>query len=338
MPIPLIVGGIAAAAGLLGVKKAYDAHETNKRAESINSRAEYEISKAKEDAEKRRTECQKSLENLGSAKLNVLNQGIMPFVRSFKKIKNIELRDSAGLNELSKFNLTKEELADMEKIGSLAESIVNGATGGVAAGALAAIGAYGAASSFGVVVGTGTLISSLSGVAATNATLAFLGGGALSAGGFGMAGGMAVLGSVVVGPALAVMGFVMNSKAEENLEKARANRAEAEKIVEQCRTISSTCLCIKMRCDTISGILNKLRSRLMSAVNTVERIVSRHDDGTGAADFRSFSEDEKKSLAAAAALAKSIKSILDTPVLTQDGKLTMQSEIIAENDYDDDMD
>ena len=338
MPIPIILGGIAAAAGLLGAKKAYDAHETNKRAESINSHAEYEIRIAKEDVEKRRTDCQKSLERLGSTKLESLNKGIMPFVRSFKKIKNIELRNSAGLDELSKFNLTKEELADMQKMGSLAEGLINGSAGGVAAGALAAIGAYGAATTFGVVATTGTAIGTLSGVAATNATLAFLGGGSLAAGGFGMAGGMAVLGGLVAGPALAVMGFVMNSKAEENLEKARANRAEAERIVEQCKTVSSTCMCIKMRCDTISGILNRLKSRLATAAYTIEGIIVRHDDGTGSADFRSFSEDEKKSLAAAAALAKSIKSILDTPVLTQDGKLTTQSEIIAENDYDDDMD
>jgi len=335
MPIPLIVGGLAAAAGLFGAKKAYDAHETNKRAESINNRAQYECDKAKQDAENRRAECQKSLERLGTAKLNVLNQGILPFVKSFKKIKNIELRNSAGLDELSKFNMTKEELADMQKMGSLAESLVNGSAGGVAAGALAAIGAYGAATTFGVVAGTGTAIGTLSGVAATNATLAFLGGGSLAAGGFGMAGGMAVLGGLVAGPALAIMGFVMSSKAEENLEKARANRAEAEKIVEQCRTISSTCLCIKMRCDAISAILNKLSSRLVTAVYTIDGFIARHDDGTGSADYRTFSEDEKKKLAATAALAKSVKSILDTPILTEEGKLTSKSEIIAETDYDD---
>ena len=338
MPIPLIIGGLAAAAGILGVKKAYDAHETNKCAESINNRAESDINEAKRDVERKRSDCQKSLERLGTAKLNVLNQGILPFVRAFSKIKNIELRDSAGLDELAKFNMTKEELADMQKMGSLAESMVNGSAGGVAAGALAAIGAYGAATTFGVVAGTGTAIGTLSGVAATNATLAFLGGGSLAAGGFGMAGGMAVLGGLVAGPALAVMGFVMSSKAEENLEKARANRAEAEKIVEQCKTVCSTCLCIKMRCDTISGILNRLNSRLATAVYTIEGFIVRHDDGTGSADYRTFNADEKKKLAAAGALAKSIKSILDTPVLTEDGKLTTKSEIIAETDYDDDMD
>ena len=39
MPIPFIIGAAAIGAGLLGAKKAYDAHETNERAERINRSA-----------------------------------------------------------------------------------------------------------------------------------------------------------------------------------------------------------------------------------------------------------------------------------------------------------
>ena len=332
MPIPLFIFGAAAVgAGLLGAKKAYDAHETNERAESINRCAERSINEAKADLENRRKDCQNSLENLGSMKLDVLNNGIMPFVQNFKKIKNVELKSSAGLDELSKFNLSKEELSAMEELGSLAESIVSGAAGGVAAGALAAIGAYGAATTFGVVAGTGTAIGTLSGVAATNATLAFLGGGSLAAGGLGMAGGMAVLGGLVAGPALAVMGFVLSSKAQENLENARANRAEAEKIVEQCKTACSMCVSIKMRCDFVAGVLEKMKSRLIAAVGSIEKIIYRYDDGCGFADFSKFNENEKETLAASCALAKSIKSILDTPILTENGELTPESAQISDD-------
>ena len=330
MPLPFILGGLAVGAGLFGAKKAYDAHEANGRAKSINRDAERSINEAKADLEQRRIGCQKSLEHLGLTKLDVLNHGILPFVKSFKKIKNVELRGSAGLDELSKFNISKEELAAMEQMGSLAESVVSGAAGGVAAGALAAIGAYGAATTFGVVAGTGTAISTLSGIAATNATLAFLGGGSLAAGGFGMAAGAAVLGGLVAGPFLAIMGLVLSSKAEENLEKARANRAEAEKIVEQCRTASSMCVSITMRCDYVSGVLDRMKQRLVTAINTIEKIVYRYDDGSGFADFGKFNDNEKKTLAAACALAKSIKSILDTPILTESGELTPESAEISD--------
>lgn len=322
MPLPLILGGLAVGAGLLGAKKAYDAHETNGRAERMNRRAEHEINKAKKSLESKRGACQKCLESLGLAKLNVLNDGILPFVRSFKKIHNVDFRNSAGLEELSKFNITKDELAAMEEMGTLAASIVNGAAGGVAAGALTAIGAYGAATTFGVVAGTGTAIGTLSGVAATNATLAFLGGGSLAVGGFGMIGGMAVLGGLVAGPALAVMGFVMNAKAKENLENARANRAEAEKIVEQCETACTMCNAITERCNLFLDTLNKLSSQMSAAVQRVDSIIANHGENV---DYRQFGEDEKKSLAAACSLAKAVKSILDTPILEENGTLTNAS-------------
>lgn len=328
MPIPFIIGAAAIGAGLFGAKKAYDAHETNERAERINRSAERSVDEAKAKLENSRNACQKSLEYLGAAKLAVLNDAVMPFVRSFKKIHHVDLRNSEGLDELSKFNISKDELAEMEEMGSLAESMVSGAVGGVAAGALTALGAYGAATTLGV-ASTGAAIAGLSGVAATNATLAFLGGGSLAAGGLGMAGGMAVLGGLVAGPALAVMGFVLNSKAEENLENARANRAEAEKIVAQCETACTMCDSIKSRCDLFTEALNKLKSQLKAAVLTVEGIVSRYEDGSGKADFRKFSSDEQNSLAAACSLAKSVKSILDTPILKENGELTSESENMA---------
>ena len=141
MPIPFILGAAAIGAGLLGAKKAYDAHETNERAERMNRRAEYSVDEAKKALEKNRKACQRSLEKLGSTKIEVLNESIMPFVRAFKKIHHIDMRGSEGLDELSRFSITKEELASMDEMGSLAESMVGGAAGGVAAGALAAMGA-----------------------------------------------------------------------------------------------------------------------------------------------------------------------------------------------------
>lgn len=43
-------------------------------------------------------------------------------------------------------------------------------------------------------------------------------------------------------------------------------------------------------------------------------------------DFRSFSQQQKESVAASASLAKAIKSVLDTPILSKDGNLTSQSQ------------
>ena len=137
-----------------------------------------------------------------------------------------------------------------------------------------------------------------------------------------MVGGMAVLGGLVAGPALAVMGFVMNAKAKENLENARANRAEAEKIVEQCETACSMCNAITERCNLFLDTLNKLSSQMRAAVQRVDSIIANHGENV---DYRQFIEDEKKVLAAACSLAKAVKSVLDTPILEENGTLTNAS-------------
>jgi CHASE3 domain sensor protein len=46
-------------------------------------------------------------------------------------------------------------------------------------------------------------------------------------------------------------------------------------------------------------------------------------------DYRKFSVEEKKTTAAALSIAAAVKAILDTPILTQQGKLTKASRIIA---------
>ena len=42
-------------------------------------------------------------------------------------------------------------------------------------------------------------------------------------------------------------------------------------------------------------------------------------------DYRNYTTVSKKAIAAAAATACSIKAVLDTPILTEDGELTVQS-------------
>ncbi len=47
-------------------------------------------------------------------------------------------------------------------------------------------------------------------------------------------------------------------------------------------------------------------------------------------DYRKFSDDEKKVIAEAMSMAGAIKSILDTPILDEDGNLSPESETIVE--------
>ena len=179
--------------------------------------------------------------------------------------------------------------------------------------------AMGVATTFGV-ASTGTAIATLSGAAATNATLAFLGGGSLAVGGLGIAGGMAVLGGLVAAPALAVLGFFMGANASENLDKAHSNYYEACKFRSEMETAAVMCNGIRRRAYMFERLLMRLEVLMNEANNGLTQAINTY--GT---DYKNFSQDAKKCTASASSLAKAVKTILDTPILTEDGKLTEQS-------------
>lgn len=325
MPLPFILWGAAAAVGALGAKKAYDAHSKNNQAERINEQAEDLVNSAKAAMEYTRKKTKSSLEDLGEAKANILKNDIVRFVDVYSRIKNIHLNESAGIDEMRNLKLDKQTLSEMKEMGDMATALLSGTAGGALAGALTGLGAYGLTMTFGA-ASTGTAIGALTGIAAQNATLAFLGGGSLAAGGLGVAGGMAVLGGLVAGPALAVMGFTMNSKAEANLQNARRNRAQARKIKEELAAGEDVCRAIAKKADMFTDLLYDLGRLFSPLVRKMANIVNIEGE-----DFSQYSEEEVAVIAAACAVAKAVKQTIDTPILTKDGNLDVNASAVLEN-------
>ena len=141
-----------------------------------------------------------------------------------------------------------------------------------------------------------------------------------------MAGGTAVLGGLVAGPALLVMGLVAGKAAKKGLEKAYTNRAEAVQIAAQLNTASLQCETIRRRTCVFYNLLARLDSYFMPLIYQMSDIVKAEGD-----DYSCYSADSKKIIAACASVAVSIKSVLDTPLLTDDGLLTDASEGTATN-------
>ena len=317
--VPIILGVIAGGAAIAGLGNGVSAVVKNNDAKNINEDAQDIFDEAKKKADKAKNASQKSLEALGTIKLNVLDKSMKKFVDAFSQIKNISFEESEGLNELGKLVIDKQELGEMRELGNMAASMLGGMLGGAGAGALTAFGAYGATMTF-AAASTGTAIASLSGVAATNATLAFLGGGSLAAGGLGIAGGTMVLGGLVAGPALAVLGGVMNAKASENLDKAYSNRAKAKAAAEEMNTVTTLCNGISARADMFTALLQRLDTGFSNLVVQLETIV----ENCGV-DYGAYSVENQKTVAMSAALAKAVKTVLDTPILDENGSLTEES-------------
>ena len=324
MPIPFLFIGIGAAAGVYGLGKTIKAGVDQKEANQTNERAENIVCLAKGKIETCRKNCGTSIDNLGKRKIEILNESIKPFISEFEKLKNVELSESKGLDELQKIVLDQKGFTELKELQSMAASMAGGIVSGAMAGAITAFGAYGAAGAL-ATASTGTAIASLSGAAATNATLAFFGGGSLAVGGLGMAGGTAVLGGLVAGPALAVLGVVVGAKASANLEKAYSNLATAKEFREEMDAASSLCIGIRKRSAMFNRFLLSLNSVFEPLIYEMTKIIEVR--GT---DFRTFSEQEKKVVAEAMAMAGAIKAILDTPILDEAGNLTSESDKMVE--------
>ncbi|MCQ2513289.1 MAG: hypothetical protein MJ092_07915 [Lachnospiraceae bacterium] len=320
MPLPLLFIGVAAATGATGAGTTIKGFIDQNSAKKLNQNSEARTAQAGERLETLRHQCGAALENLGKEKLRVLEESIHPFVHSFRQIKNVNFKDSIGLEELHKLHIDEYEIKEMEEMASYASSLMKGATTGTIGGALTALGAYNAAGMF-AAASTGTAISSLSGAAATNATLAFFGGGSLASGGLGMAGGTAVLGGLVAGPALLVLGMITSAKAGKNLENAIVNATEADVACEQLINGAVQCVAIRRRTNMYYSLLARLDSMFYPMVLKMQDII--RTEGT---DFRAYSPISRKIVGEAASLSKSIKAVLDTPLLTENGELTLDSE------------
>lgn len=330
MPLPILFIGIATLTGVVGAGSTIKAGVDHSKAKSINTQANDIVDLAAKRLDILRIQCGESLDSLGKEKIFVLEGNVRGFLDVFKKIKNVDFRESMGLDEISNLHIDQKDFEELDALSNFAVSIGQGGIAGIAGGAATALGAYGAASSF-AVASTGTAISTLSGAAASNATLAFFGGGSLATGGLGVAGGTAVLGGLVMGPALLVMGIITSAKAGKELENAKANKAEAEEIVQQLFLGCDQCIAIRRRTYMFYSLLARLDSRFYPLVDRMKSIV----DSEGY-DYSKYSEDSKKAIASAASIAVTIKTIIDTPILSDAGAVTDESNVLLKkymNDY-----
>jgi hypothetical protein len=260
---------------------------------------------------------------LGETKFEIYENSIIPFVEYFSKIKNINFDDSRLLDSHNLPQVTSAELREINQAAFLIQEVVGAGITALGSGGLAGLAAYGGVGLLGTTAG-GTAIGTLSGVAATNATLAWLGGGALSAGGWGMAGGMYVLGGIVAGPVLAVGGMMLASKAEAAKLDAYSNHDKAELLAEEMKSAKIATKGIECRFNEITSVLNALNDRFTPLLNSLKELTLSNSD------YSTYSEADKEGVFMAASIAKTIKSILEAPLIDDAGTLTSKSKDAVE--------
>lgn len=320
MPIPLIIGAVAAAAGIYGAAKGVSGAIDHSNAKDINNDARSMVDSANRKVEEQRKATNAILEDYGQRKLRAFNGVVAEFIETFERLKNIELSQSPELDKLNAGDFSNKTLAGLRQDYQALKDAGLGLGAGMGGGAALAFGAYNGTMLL-ATASTGTAISSLGGVAATNATLAWLGGGSLAAGGYGMAGGMMVLGGIVAGPALAIFGHVLGNKGEEALNNARSNLEQASTIHDQAELMTGKLRAIEQVTSLANATFSKISSQLRRTVSELKKVIENNG-----VDYRTFSDESKEVVFRSVKFAQLLKAMIDTAILDQDGNLVLATE------------
>lgn len=119
MPLPLLLGGAAILATAVGASSHKDAHETNEKAESLARKARGLYDDSKESLEVVQKDTEKLLLKLGNEKKKVLAGSMKKFVESYDRIKNIQLKESGGLTELSRFSIEQQDVVQIRQLSDI---------------------------------------------------------------------------------------------------------------------------------------------------------------------------------------------------------------------------
>jgi hypothetical protein len=114
--------------------------------------------------------------------------------------------------------------------------------------------------------------------------------------------------------------------SQRKLDMAQARAKQARAIAEQTTTIGLAYEAVFERANRITDVLTKLNLLFLKSLSNTQDIIEKN--GT---DKNNYSLQERESLAICINLAKAVKSIIDTPLLDESGKITIQSLKAIEN-------
>lgn len=294
MPLPLIIAGIAAAAGAAGVGsgihgavKMKEASDTVKAAQKRNEKNVAHL----EDCNKSTMEV---MDALGNREMKIL-ASFKRFSDAFEKIQNRPEFKDIVKGDVTISAYTPQEVKDA----AVGAGVLLGGLGGAALGTAGGFAAAGATTAAVMALGTastGTAIASLSGVAATNATLAALGGGALAAGGGGMALGAAVLGGATLGVGLLIGGLIFNAAGGKISDKADEAYSQMLRNEKRIDTVCAYLERLKKIASSYDVALQQVEANYEPHLSKLEKIVANRIVVNGVCDYNNFAGDEKNLL------------------------------------------
>ena len=308
MPIPLLLGLGLAATGVLGAAGHSYAKDTNKEAEDIQKAAIDKYEGYKKTLEKEQKECSSKIYELGKSKKDILDTSMNKFIATYKKMSSIQLNKTRGWDEALNFEFAEEDILQLQKLNSIYDECITSGATGAATGAIVSLAVGGALP----VITTDVGIIGSSFLAGTGFTPL----------------------ATIVAPVLFFSAFSASSKADENVEKAKKTRAEVNLAVEKMKVSEELCKALKEKSILLNGLINDLNKMFVVKTdelsNRLEELECEKVDNI----VDSLSDEDIELVQVTMALAKAIKSIIDTPLATEDGNLSLDVDTLI-NDTED---
>lgn len=323
MPIPFLLGGAAVLATVIGASSHKDAKETNEKAESVSRKAKSLYNDAKESLEDAKDEAEKKLLKLGYTKKNALDGSMKQFVQVYDRIKNIQLKESSGLNEISNFSIEQQDIVQIKEMSDIYSNSIQSGAAGAATGAVIALAASGSL----------PMVTSALSLAGTCLSFGSIGAAASIAGTAISTAFTATPLAAVVAPAVFFTGVSASMKADENLEKAEEIYAEAEKASEEMKISETLCTAIGERSEMFNDLLVKLNEMFSDSTDMLSNMIREKDKllGDKEIEVEDLSAEDLELIAVTRALAGAVKAVIDTPILEKDGKVSRESLEIYDN-------
>ena len=300
MPIPFLIAGLGVAAGVVGTSSHISARNTNKKAKEKETEAKNIYDRAESSLNNAEKRVEKELERIGYRKKKVLDSSMNKFIISYDKIKHIKVIESSGLNEILNFTIDKQDIINIKKMSSINVASFQGGMTGLAIGL------------------------------AANGSLSFIAKNVAKAGVSSAVGDSALLFGMtpLVAPILLFSGLAASMKADENYEKATVMYEQVLAEVEKMKVSETLYNSISKRSAMFYDLLEKLDKMFSESSFLLEKMIQTKEKKKIGERLTSedFSQEELNLIAVTRSLAGAIKSVIDTPILSQEGNISEESE------------
>lgn len=321
MPIPWLLLG-AAGAFMLGASAHDDAKKTIEKAQGLIHDAERLYDRSKTALEIAQNDTEAALFELGCNKKRVLSTSVNQFITAYKRLKSIKV---SFQNETKKFTVDEQDVLEMQKLSDIYSSVISSGATGAATGALIALAA------------SGTALPVLASTASIASSILLSGGGITSAIGI-MGTGLSYAASMtplaaIAAPVVLFTGINSSIKADENLEKAQTTYRQAESAAEKMKAAKVLCEGISMQAKMFDELLLRLDTMFSMCVSSLDDMTTKKCKEFNCQTITEdmLSQDELKLIAITRSLAGAIKSVIEEPLLSENGTVSYKAQDVYDN-------